>query len=193
MSGPLDSVVAHVTRTVATGDPLRPGDAIVVLNGKVGVRAARAAEVFHAGIAPHILLVDTRDAVWKPYSTVQLFPATSQRMAAEMERHGVPSSVIRILPGQPRATDTRAEAKALREYATSHPLRRIVVVTTDYHIGRARLVLQQELRGTGITVVMVAAPDDTGINPSNWWRSWRGLRTYATEYTKLLLQAASLR
>ena len=66
------------------------------------------------------------------------------------------------------------------------PARRVIVVTADYHTGRARRTLRQELRGLRVELCMAAAPDDRGITPHNWWERKEGILRYTTELVKQL-------
>jgi uncharacterized SAM-binding protein YcdF (DUF218 family) len=80
---------------------------------------------------------------------------------------GVDEDRIVILPH--RVFRTRDEAEAVREWAGSHGLRSVMVVTSAYHTRRALDTFRNMLSGTGIAVgVYPAALSD--VDPPRWWR-----------------------
>lgn len=172
------SVYGVITGIVVVDDPLRPSDMIYVLNGRVGTRAAEAAEVFHGGFAPNIRLAHTREMARRPDRPL------SELIAAEIVERNVPGEAVSIVPYPGGVVDTRDEARALRSYLEANPARRVIVVTTDHHTGRARRVLRQELRGLDVELLMSAAPDDRALTPENWWQTEFGRRVYGEELLK---------
>jgi uncharacterized SAM-binding protein YcdF (DUF218 family) len=80
---------------------------------------------------------------------------------------GVEEDRIVILPR--RVFRTRDEAEAVREWAGSHGLRSVMVVTSAYHTRRALDTFRNMLAGTGIAVgVYPAGLSD--VEPGRWWR-----------------------
>jgi uncharacterized SAM-binding protein YcdF (DUF218 family) len=80
---------------------------------------------------------------------------------------GVEEDRIVILPR--RVFRTRDEAEAVREWAGSHGLRSVMVVTSAYHTRRALDTFRNMLAGTGIAVgVHPAGLSD--VEPGRWWR-----------------------
>lgn len=152
-------------------DDLVPSDYIFVLNGSIEVRAGLAAALYRRGVAPRVLIAET--------------PEVSQLIVEEMIRAGVPAPAIRVLPLPGGAINTRDEARALRYFLQQHPAKRVIVATTDFHTGRAKLILRQELRGTGVEIRMAGAPHPRGVRPDNWWRSEQGKTVYKKEFLKL--------
>jgi hypothetical protein len=63
----------------------------------------------------------------------------------------------------PATVSTQGEARALRDLVDEHGWGRITVVTSTYHVHRARLLIE---RCTGAQVQMVAAPPS--ISPARW-------------------------
>lgn len=64
---------------------------------------------------------------------------------------------------QPRPGTTRGEAHEIAELARTHHWRTVIVITSTYHISRARMIIERCLPGT---VLMVAAPGRPAI--STW-------------------------
>ena len=157
-------------------DDSAPSDAIVELLGGSDHRAAHAAEMYRQGIAP-IVLIGTS-------TTDPAAPLNETHLAiAEMVRLGVPRRAIIVLPGL--VTSTRHEAERVAEYARSHSLGRITVVTTAFHTARARWIFRKVMRGEGIEVRMSAATHPQ-FTERDWFRTDEGMVAYFSEALKTL-------
>ncbi|HLL74679.1 MAG TPA: YdcF family protein [Pyrinomonadaceae bacterium] len=176
-------------RALIAADELPPrADCIVVLSGasEYAERTRYAAELFHRGVAPKIVL--TNDNVrggWN--SDEQRNPLFVENALAELKRAGVPAADIEALP-QPVAS-TYDEAVRVRAYASEHGAGAVVVVTSPYHSRRARWTMRRVLGGSGVSVAMapVAAGPDSETPPAfRWWLSARGWRSVAPEYPKIV-------
>ncbi len=167
-------LLTRFARLFRVDDPA-PADAIVVLLGGWQCRPVRAAALYNQGIAPIILL---SGAAPIPYPDVN-----DSALNVRVLRHeGVPAASIVVLPLN--STSTREEAEQVREYVRTHPIRRIVVVTTAFHTARARWIFERVLRRTAVEVRMAAA-DDPRFNEQNWYTN-QGLVTYSEEAIKRL-------
>jgi uncharacterized SAM-binding protein YcdF (DUF218 family) len=169
------SVVVHE-------DALRPADFIYVMNGRLEWRADEAARVYRAGYAPRILLALTQEMT--PGRSNRPRMTLSEAMVRELVERGVPDSAVAIVPYAGGVIDTRDEGRALREYLDREPARRVIVVTSDYHTGRARRTLRQELRGLDVDLVMAGAQHPPGVGATSWWRTRDGVIRYAEEFVK---------
>ena len=120
-------------------------DGIVVLTGGPG-RIRRGLDVLAAGHARRMLVsgVDRR---------VQL---------SDLERtyHVAPALLARIDLGR-SAVDTRSNALETRRWIAAHHYRSIRLVTTDWHMRRARFELRQVL--SDVTVVRDAVPSQPDL------------------------------
>ncbi len=173
-------------RGLVTGAELERGDAIVVLSGSSAFveRTRRAAELYHAGRAPRIILTnDNQPSGWS--QSEQRNPLFVERALAELTNAGVPKEKIVIL-AEPVAS-TFDEAVLARDYARHENMRAVIFVTSAYHSRRALWTARKVFEGSGIEVGL-AAPVD-GVNtpsPLTWWLSPRGWRMVAEEYPKLV-------
>jgi uncharacterized SAM-binding protein YcdF (DUF218 family) len=156
-------------------DPV-PSDALVVLLGQWAVRPVTGADLYRRGFAPLILLCEADPEVDPDFNDSALTRAV-------LIRSGVPAEAIRILPGA--IESTREEAFHVRDYARSHRLRRITVVTSAFHTARARWVFRRALRGTDIDVRMAAARDPR-FDESNWYLREVGRACYFSELMKTI-------
>lgn len=96
-------------------------DAVVVLSGDHGERMRRALELMADGVAPILVHAGTPDSV----------------QVLELCAGGQPFEVICPMPDP---DSTRAEARAVAGLAESHGWESIAVVTSDFHVTRARLL-----------------------------------------------------
>jgi uncharacterized SAM-binding protein YcdF (DUF218 family) len=166
---PLLTGIAHLFRV----DDPAPSDAIVVLLGGPDHRPARAAELYQQGLAPVILL-----------GHVPIDHELSEETLTRryLLAHGVPPGAIHILP--PVVESTRDEAFRVLEYVRAHPtVRRVTIVTSAFHSGRARWIFRRVLRGTGIDI-RVAAARVPEFDETNWYTKDQGLMLYFGEAVK---------
>ncbi len=164
---------------------LPQADALAVLAGSATYveRVRRAAELFHAGQAPIIIL--TNDGLAGGWSVAeQRNPLFVERAMAELRRAGVPAERIEVVP-QP-VSSTYDEAVRLREYAAARGLRSLLVVTSAYQSRRARWTFGRVFRGSGVVLgVAVARPGEQSPSAATWWLHGLGWRFVPGEYVKL--------
>lgn len=120
-------------------------DGIVVLTGGAG-RVQRGAALLAQDAARRMLIsgVDRR--------------VTAAELAATY--HLAPALMARVDLGR-SAVDTRSNALETRRWIASHGYRSIRLVTTDWHMRRARFELRQVLNG--VTVVQDAVPSEPSL------------------------------
>lgn len=143
-------------------------------------RASRAAELFKAGMAPHVI---ASGRYLRPYASV-----------AELEQHdltdrGVPAGAIVRLAH--RAADTREEAEAIGRLLSSHGWKRVILVTSDYHTRRARYICERIFPAG--TVLRVAAARDSDYDPEHWWESRDGVKIFLHEFVGMPVAMWELR
>jgi uncharacterized SAM-binding protein YcdF (DUF218 family) len=125
-----------------------PADAIVVLGGGIETdgslppvaraRVERAVELFHAGIAPRVIL-SGRCGLTDPDPVV----TEAAAMAEYARRHGVPEAALLL---EEEARDTVGNAYFVREmYLAPNGWTSIRVVTSDFHLSRAAWVFRKIL------------------------------------------------
>lgn len=157
-------------------------DAVVILgdDNYYGDRAARAAELFKAGLAPRII---ASGRYLRPYASI-----------AELEEHdlidrGVPAgSIVRLAH---RAENTREEATAISQLLAARGWKRILLVTSNYHTRRSRYICARAFP-PGTVLGVVGAPD-SDYDPHSWWRTRTGLKIFAHEAVGMLLAMWEMR
>ncbi len=81
------------------------------------------------------------------------------------------------------ARSTRAEAAALLPEIRREGIRRLLLVTSNYHTRRAGRIFREA--APDLTIVVVGAPD-RNYTPQGWWRSREGQKTFVTEWEKTI-------
>jgi uncharacterized SAM-binding protein YcdF (DUF218 family) len=105
-------------------DSLRHADAVVVLAGGDGERLDRGLALVRDGVAP------------------TLVASTGPNRLCSYEQ------TFRVICFVPDPNNTRGEVEAVARIAKEHGWKRIVLVTSTYHVTRARLLLDRCYAGT---------------------------------------------
>jgi len=81
------------------------------------------------------------------------------------------------------AENTLGNARETAEWARAKGYRRLILVTADYHMPRARLELQAAMPEAQITPYPVPTP---AMQAAHWWRTWQGAERMSLAYDKYL-------
>jgi uncharacterized SAM-binding protein YcdF (DUF218 family) len=161
-------------------------EAIVVLSGSSTYieRADWAAKLYREGRAPAIIL--TNDSLISGWDKVeQRNPFFYELAARELVKRGVPESRIQVVSNI--ALGTYEESLGLRDYATAHNLKRLLVVTSAYHSRRALWSMRHACQGSGIEIGIDSPPPGWQTpSPSTWWWHRWGWKVVAGEYGKII-------
>jgi uncharacterized SAM-binding protein YcdF (DUF218 family) len=151
-------------------DPASQADALIILcdDDFIGSRAAKAADLYHEGRAPHIV---ASGRMMRAYAGV------GELMQRDLTDRGVPTSAIEIY--RHTASDTLDEAQALRSLVVGKKWRHVVIVTSNYHTRRARYIFQKVFP-QGVQVD-VASAKDPAFDISDWWEHKTGLKLFLHE------------
>jgi uncharacterized SAM-binding protein YcdF (DUF218 family) len=105
---------------------------------------------------------------------------------------GVPRERITVLESAHGVTSTREEALVLRRYLETHPVDRVLLLTSAFHTRRALWVFEKTLAGGSVEVSIAGAPAGE-FDERNWWCSEAGVLAVANEYLKLLYYRVAYR
>ena len=165
---------------------LASADAIVVMSGSSTYleRADWAARLYREGRAPLIIL--TNDSLISGWDKKEeRNPYFYELAARELQKRGVPESKIQVVSDI--ALGTYEESLGLRDYATAHQLKRLLVITSAYHTRRTLWSLRHACAGSGIGVGIDSPPPGWQTPaPSRWWWHRWGWKVVAGEYVKLI-------
>ena len=139
-------------------------DAVIVLAGDPTPRLERGLGLMRAGVAPTLVISDGHDPNW---------PAANRLCA-----HGDPG--FRVVCFKPDPYSTRGEARGFARLAREHGWRSVVVVTSTFHVTRARMLFRRCFGGKVEGVGAHASLQRSKFN-------------YVTEVGKLLVQLSVAR
>ena len=172
-------------RFLTKEDAIQKADAIAVLAGTRMDRPLEAVDLYKQGYAPRIVLsygVPEASFVALTSRGVKIPPEADEAREIFIKL-GVPADAI-VLP--PRIHDNTAqEAQTLRELAVENGWRRIIVVTSRYHLRRAGFAMRREMAGSGVDVEMHGTRYEK-VDPDHWWTTRVDLRWVLDEGAKLI-------
>ncbi len=153
---------------IVLGCPSYEGNVIsTTFSACVRARAHHAADLYHRGLAPHI--IPTGGFTGPP-------PSEAGAMGKVLQADGVPANAIFL---EEQARDTVQNIKYSRAIMEAHGWRTAILVTEPHHIKRAALIAQN----AGLNLTMSPATDSAGWhNPDarrqNILRDVRALMIY---------------
>jgi uncharacterized SAM-binding protein YcdF (DUF218 family) len=167
-------------------DPLDHADAIFVLAGTRLERPLEAVDLYKEGWAPLIVLSPGRTEPAEQMVRARgiTFPSESALVRDAMVQMGVPRSAVLADPGD--VDNTASEANLLRALVLARGWRRVIVVTSKYHVRRAGFAFRRGLAHTHATAIMRASRYDAS-DPAHWWRHRADIRFALSEWEKLML------
>lgn len=175
----LGMAFAFAASWLLQSDDPRAVDAIVVLAGDAR-RARYAGDLFLQGLSPSVL-VSRPDRTGRERMLDALavpFPRAEDIDSLVMQKLGVPAANIAYF-GE-GSLSTFDEARALRRrFEGMRP--RLLVVTSPYHVRRARMILADAMPHAEL--IVVATPYETF--PQRWWTSQDAARDLLLESAKL--------
>jgi uncharacterized SAM-binding protein YcdF (DUF218 family) len=182
----------HLGTYLTREDSLENADAIFVLAGTRMVRPLEGADLYTEGYAPVIVM--TREAAEEP--ALRVITSRGLAFLSDVDRArelfvtmGIPREAV-LIPD--RIHDSTAEeAITLRELITEHRWRRVIVVTSRFHLARARFAIRRELGGNGAKVILRATRYDS-LKPERWWMRRAEIRWVMSEVPKLVAYMVGL-
>jgi hypothetical protein len=157
----------YVGRWLVVEDPLEKATAIVVLSGRMPLRAMGAAKLYREGYAPKVWLTHSTE----PGATLEAmriaYVGEDFYNARVLMHEGVPAEAIHVLdaPIINTADEIVAVSAALEEIKG----RTVIIVTNKVHTRRVR-ILWRRLAATRGRAIVRAASDDP-FEPTRWWRT----------------------
>jgi hypothetical protein len=144
-----------------TGSPPAHADVVVVLSGGLDRRLDPALALVRSGVAPVLAISSPNRGKWPK----------AQSLCAG--RTKLPR--VRVICFQPTPFSTQGEARAVARLARAHGWSRVVVVTSTFHVTRARMLFRR------------CYPGKLWMVGSSWpW--WKLPEEWASETGKLAVQ-----
>lgn len=155
-------------------------DAMYVLGGSPFDRGTEASKVLEQGCVPIAYCTGSSVMAANKAEGRDLTEADLTRTAA-IRKGASPSAILPLRYG----TSTFEEASGIIHHARSLGMDTILVVSTDFHTRRVAKVFRMRAKGSGVTVLVHAAPS-TEYDAQVWWTSEQGLLMVNNEYVKTL-------
>ena len=176
------AAVRGVGRWLVAADPLVPSDAIFVLDGGTPARELAAADLYQRGLAPRVVVSNARPPVPDDIRR-RAGLGTPQEGSVRVLRHvGVPDAAIARI--ERRVENTAQELAAEHEYAARAGFRRVIIVSSPYHLRRVRVIWNARFERT-LPALLHATPYEP-YDAAHWWRSRHGLEWSAHEVLGIL-------
>jgi uncharacterized SAM-binding protein YcdF (DUF218 family) len=163
--------LAAMGRFLVRAEAPQAADAALVLAGDgFGHRILKGAELVRQGFAPRAFVSGPPGY----YGTHECDPAIRFAVA-----RGYPESYFVPLPHQGRST--REEAQSILPELRRRGVRKLLLVTSDYHTRRAGAIFRK--LASGMSIVVVAAADES-FDAGRWWKTREGRKYVFYELTK---------
>jgi len=153
--------------------PVKADAALVLAGDPRGERIKKAGELVRAGYVPKVLVSGPME--WYGVNEAEL----AIRFAAAK---GYPPEWFERL--NLRALSTNEEAEAIAPELERRSIRRLLLVTSNFHTARAGKIFRKAVRGN-IEIRTIAAPDKY-FQIDTWWHTREGWKTWFYETTKTL-------
>lgn len=182
---------AQLGEFLAVDESPTKADAIFVFAGSKAERQLEAVDLYRAGYAPVIVLTQaTEEPALAELTRRGVTLPTQFSMARDILRQlGVPEAAV-IAPARVH-DNTAQEAATLRELAAARGWRRVILVSSRYHMRRVGMAARRALRGLPVEVVLKASRYDPA-EPPDWWRRRADIRQILWEVPKLVGYAAGV-
>lgn len=156
---------------LVTVDPLARSDAILVLEGLTPLRELEAAALVREGWAPRVVLALARSPIPDEARRLAGDPEPQERAVRVLRRGGVADrDIIRL--DRP-VENTLEELTADFEFARAHGFRRVIIVSSPYHMRRVRVIWTARFEREIPALVRPTRYEP--VEPARWWRSGRSL------------------
>ncbi len=170
---------------------LDKADAIFVFAGTRVERPLEAADLYRAGYAPRVVVTrasaeqGTDAAERRGLPVASDFDLTRDMLLAA----GVPADVL-IAP--PRIHDnTGDEIETLYDLAVRNRWKRVILVSSKYHLRRIRMAAGRAMRDTDVQLMLRGSRYDAAT-PGRWWQRRSDIRWISSELPKLVLYAVGI-
>ena len=176
-------ILARLGEALVNNQPPQKADAIIVLAGDaVGNRILKGVELVRQSFAPVIYVSGPEG----------YYGHSEDQLAIEFAvKRGHPSQWFVGVPNH--AESTLDEARIMLPVLRAKGVRRVLLVTSNFHTARAARIFRRVAQGDApaIEIVSVAA-QDASFAPQGWWNNRRGQKVFFYEASKTFADYAGL-
>ncbi|WP_018394764.1 YdcF family protein [Bacillus sp. 37MA] len=147
----------------------KKADVIIVLSGDTG-RLERAAALYKEGYSDYVMLSIASEEGLRAQQATEL---------------GVANAALLL---EKKATSTYTNAVYTKELMATHSLRSAIVVSSDYHMRRVKLIFDRVYKDSGIELTYVASQR----NDQMWYKDRANVWHTFTEFVKIPAYALRL-
>jgi uncharacterized SAM-binding protein YcdF (DUF218 family) len=156
-----------VGRWLVVENPLERAQAIVVLSGRMPLRALEAAKLYREGYAPKVWVTHSSE----PGATLEAmqiaYLGEDFYNLRVLVHEGVPADAIRVL--EPPIINTADEIAAVSAALKEEKGRTVIIVTSKVHTRRVGILWHRLVAGRGQAILRAASDDP--FEPRRWWRT----------------------
>ena len=157
---------------VSADSPAAADVAVVIAGDSRGERLTTAVSLVESKFVPRVIVSGPMGG----YGTWE-----SDLAIDWAEKKGKPREWF--VPVRIDADSTMEEAKALLLWLREHQIKRIDIVTSNFHTRRTGKIWRQLAPEMEIRVIAAPCSD---FDPDGWWKSRRGQKTFAYEWQKTI-------
>jgi uncharacterized SAM-binding protein YcdF (DUF218 family) len=169
-------------------DPLEHAQAIVVLSGRMPMRALEAAKLYRAGYAPEVWLTRSNEPAKSLQAMGVEYYGEEYYNSKILVHEGVPAAAIRVL--EPAIVNTADEIATIKAALNATPQHTAILVTTKPHTRRVR-ALWRAVKPDATRAIVRATTFDP-YDGRHWWRTTRDALDVVREVLGLLNAWAGL-
>jgi len=160
------------------GAPVRADACLVLAGDSFGRRILKGADLVRQGRVP-LAYVSGPD---------ELYGFTEDELAIQFAvKRGAAREWFVGLPNQ--ANSTEEEALMLLPLLQQKGVKRLVIVTSNFHTRRAKRIFRKTAAKLGIAMeFQTVAAQDALFHPDHWWKSRPAQKTFLLEWTKTLTE-----
>jgi uncharacterized SAM-binding protein YcdF (DUF218 family) len=151
-------------------------DVIVVLAGDTGGRTAYSVMLLKSGYSENLLCTGGRHTPNYDSSSV------ADAMKKQAINSGISENHIIV---EDQAVSTYENAAFSKVLLLKYGYKSAIVVTSDYHMRRSRIVFNKVFKGTGINLTFCSSKDHN-FTPEKWWTNNYSRNIVCSEYIKLI-------
>jgi uncharacterized SAM-binding protein YcdF (DUF218 family) len=156
-----------IGRWLVVEDPLQKAQAIVVLSGRMPMRAIEAAKLYREGFASRVWLTHSTEPGASLRAMGVSYLGEDVYNVQVLMHEGVPSDAIRLL--EPPIINTADELSAVIGALEQEKSRTVIIVTSKVHTRRVRILWHRLAGGRGQAIIRAASDDP--FEPRRWWRT----------------------